>query len=146
YYLDEEGSLLRWESDGMEASYDEPIPEEPYPLTEGERWTYGSPYNITIQGRTYRGRLSGEGEVEGFRTIEAGDGKSYFTAEVKLKERDEIMMEETNMTIISEGTLWISSEAGLVKGEYTTKYYVEGMLTGEETRMQILISIKKGGQ
>ncbi|MBS7652155.1 MAG: S49 family peptidase [Candidatus Bathyarchaeia archaeon] len=146
YYLDDEGSLLRWESDGMEASYDEPIPEEPYPLTEGERWTYGSPYNITIQGRTYRGRLSGEGEVEGFRTIEAGDGKSYFTAEVKLKERDEIMMEETNMTIISEGTLWISSEAGLVKGEYTTKYYVEGMLTGEETRMQILISIKKGGQ
>ncbi|MBS7637489.1 S49 family peptidase, partial [Candidatus Bathyarchaeota archaeon] len=59
YYLDEGGALLRWESDGMEVSYDEPIPEEPYPLTEGERWTYGSPYNLTLHGRTYRGRLSG---------------------------------------------------------------------------------------
>lgn len=145
YHLDKRGALLRWESDGMEASYDEPIPEEPYPLTEGERWTYGSPYNLTIKGRTYRGRMSGEGEVKGFRTVEAEDGKSYFTAEVKLMERDEIMM-EGNMTIISEGTIWISSEAGLVKGEYTAKYYFEGILTGEERRREILTSIKKGGK
>jgi protease-4 len=144
YHLDDEGALLRWESDGMEAAYDEPIPEEPYPLTEGERWSYGSPYNLTLNGRMYRGRLTGEGVVEGFRSVEAGDGKSYFTAEVKMMERDEIMMEGTNMTIITEGTVWISSEVGMVKGEYMAKYYVEGILTGEESRRQILVSIKMG--
>ncbi len=146
YHLDEGGSLLGWESDGMEVAYDEPIPEEPYPLTEGERWSYGSPYNLTIQGKSYRGWLKGEGEVKGFETVEAGDGRSYFTAEVRLLERDEIVMEGTNMTIVTEGTLWISSEAGLVKGEYSTRYYVEGILTGEEARRQKLVSMKRGEQ
>jgi len=145
YYYDANGSLIRWETDGMEAVYDEPLPDLPYPLVEGKGWTYESGYSLTRDGDLFRGRLRGKGRVEDFQTIEAGDGKSYFCVVLRLAERDQILMGESNVTAVTGGYSWISSEVGLVKGETTTRYYADGDLADEEERKLLMTSIKKGG-
>jgi len=142
YYFDEEGALLRWESDGMEAIYDTPLPKEPYPLTKGERWSYESEYTLTIGGEKLPGSVVGEEEVAGFEEVEAGNGKSYFCAKVKYKVGEEIMSNETKINILSAGQLWISSEAGVVMEESLTRTLVDETLVNEETRKLLLMSVE----
>ncbi|MEM2921874.1 MAG: hypothetical protein QXF26_06115, partial [Candidatus Bathyarchaeia archaeon] len=56
---------------------------------------------------------------------------------------DSLEREGFSVTIVSRGVDWISSEAGLVKEEETTKYYIDGILASIEIRSIILKSIKK---
>jgi len=143
YYYDEEGSLLRWVSNGMETVYETPIPEEPYPLTKGESWKYESSYTLTME-EEYQGMLAGEEEVVGFEDVMAEDGESYLCAKVRYRLVDQLMKDGTNITIVTTGHSWISTEAGLVKEEGTSRYYVDGVFAGEEKRELLLKSIKKG--
>jgi len=144
YYYDEGGSLLRWVSNGMEAVYEPPIPEEPYPLTKGESWEYESSYTLTMEGEEHPGRLVGEEEVVGFEDVTAENGESYPCAKVRYRLVDQLMKDETNITIVTTGHSWISTEAGLVKEESTCQYYVNGVFAGEEKRELLLKSIRKG--
>ena len=145
YHYDVNGSLLWWESDGMEAVYDDPLPDLPYPLVAGKGWAYASGYNLTMEGEVFRGKFSGNGRVSGFEEVEAGDGESYLCAEVRLEERDELARDGQNITMVTTGFSWVSSEAGLIKEETTTSYYVDGLLAIEETRKLMLTSIQKEG-
>ena len=145
YHYDEEGSLLRWESDDMEAIYETPLPKEPYPLTKGERWDYESKYTLTIGGEELQGSVVGQEEVAGFEEVKAGNGESYFCAKVTYKVEDEITRNETRIDIVSTGKLWISSNAGVVMEESLTWTLVNDTLVKEETRKLLLVSIKVGG-
>jgi len=142
YYYDEEGSLLRWESDGMEAIYDAPLPKEPYPLTKGDRWSYESKYTLTIGGEKLPGSVVGQEEVTGFEEVEAGNGKSYFCAKVTYKVGEEITRNETKINILSAGQLWISSDAGVVMEESFTRTLIDETLVNEETRKLLLMSVR----
>jgi len=144
YHYDEAGSLLGYESNGMEVSYDEPLPETPYPLIKGKEWAYASNYTVMLEEEALRGRLAGNEAVVDFKKVEAGDGERYLCAKVKLQERDELRKGESNITAVTTGHSWISKEAGLVKGEMVTRYYVDGVLVDEETRSLLLTSIQKG--
>ena len=144
YHYDVNGSLLWWESDGMKAVYDEPLPDLPNPLVEGKGGAYATGYNLTMEGEVSRGQLKSNGWVEEFQTVEAGDGESYLCAKVRLIERDQLLMDGRNITAVTTGSSWTSSEAGLVKEEIVTSYYVDGVLAEEETRKLLLTSIKKG--
>jgi len=144
YHFDVNDSLVRWESDGMAAAYDTPLPDLPYPLVEGKGWAYASGYNLTADGRTYRGRLSVKEHVVGFEEVEAGDGTRYLCAKVRSVEQDQLDRDGTNITAATTAYMWVSSEAGLVKDESETLYYVDGVLAKEETRSLILTSIQKG--
>lgn len=144
YYYDEEGGLVRWVSDGMEAVYEPPIPEEPYPLTKGKSWEYESSYTMIMEGEEHSGRLVGEGEVVGFEDVMAEDGESYLCAKVRYRLVDQLMKDGTNITTVTTGHSWISTEAGLVKEESTSRYYVNNTFAGEERRELLLRSIKKG--
>jgi len=54
------------------------------------------------------------------------------------------MMEGTNVTMVVSGYSWISTKAGLIKGEILTKYYMDGIRTQEESRKLLMTSITKG--
>ena len=49
-----------------------------------------------------------------------------------------------NMTMMTTGRYWISSDVGTVKQETTTDYYVNGIFTMREKRTLLLMSIRKG--
>jgi len=144
YHYDVNGSLVRWEMDGMKAAYDEPLPDLPYPLFEGKGWACEIGYNLTRDGDEFRGRLRVNGWVQAFQTVEAGDGESYLCAKLRLVERDELLRDGSNITAVTEGYSWVSSEVGIVKAEDLTSYYFDGHLAYEETRKVLMISIKKG--
>jgi len=144
YYYGEEGGLVRWVSNGMEAVYETHLPEEPYPLTKGKSWEYESSYTLTMEEKEYPGRLVGEEEVVGFEDVTAEDGESYHCAKVGYRLVDQLMKDGTNITIVTTGHSWISTEAGLVKEESNSRYYVNDILAGEEKRELLLRSIKKG--
>ena len=144
YYFTEDMSLWRWVSDGMECIYEDPLPEPPFPLTRGERWEYESNYTLTVDGAEYEGRIFGEEEVEGFEEILAGDGRSYFCARVRYRSLEYLMIDGGNLTMITEGRYWVSSEAGTVKQEAVTDYYRDGAWAGREVRSILLRSIRKG--
>ncbi len=144
YYLDQDGALRSWVSNSMECIYEVPLPESPFPLTKGKTWSYESNYTLTVEGKNYEGKIVGEEIVEGFDEVLAGDDKRYFCAIVAYKEHENLTYEESNMTMITIGRYWISSDAGTVKQEATTDFYVEGVFTGKETRALLLTSIRKG--
>ena len=143
YYFTENGTLWKWISDGMECIYEDPLPEPPYPLTRGERWRYESNYTLRAGEAVYYGKIAGEEEVRGFENVMAG-GNRYFCAKIEYKSVEHLLIDGRNMTMITDGYYWISSEAGTVKQEATAKYYVDGILTRKETRSLILRSIRKG--
>jgi len=144
YYYAENGALRRWVSDGTECIYEVPLPEPPFPLIEGKRWTYESNYTLTVGGSNYDGKIVGEEMVEGFEEMVAGDSNTYFCARVTYREVEHLAYREENMTMITTGRYWISSDAGTVKQEAATDFYVDGMFTGRETRALLLKSIRKG--
>ncbi len=143
YYYDEEGSLLRWTSDGMEAVYETPLPKSPYPLTEGKRWQYESIYTLTLDGEELLGWLYGEEEVVGFEEVKLEEGVSYFCAKVKYTLEDVVTRNETRISVVSTGHSWVSSDAGVVKEESFTQTLVDSILVEEETRKLLLRSFKK---
>jgi protease-4 len=145
YLLDENGSLVKVLEDGMEVVYETPIPEPPYPLREGASWRHESNYTLRLidEGKAFKGRVVSEERVVGFSKVEALDGRSYTCAEIEYTYTDSLEREGFSVTIISRGVDWISSEAGLVKEEETTKYYVDSILTSTEIRSIILKSIKR---
>jgi len=102
------------------------------------------PDRVMLEEEALRGRLAGNEAVVDFKKVEAGDGERYLCAKVKLQERDELRKGESNITAVTTGHSWISKEAGLVKGEMVTRYYVDGVLVDEETRSLLLTSIQKG--
>ena len=121
-----------------------PLPEPPYPLTRGERWKYESDYTLTVEGKEYKGKIVGDEEVEGFVDVVAGNDKRYFCARVRYTSVEYLTIDGRNMTIMTTGRYWISSDAGTVKQETITDYYVDGMLTRRERRTLLLRSIRKG--
>jgi len=144
YYLTEDGALRRWVSDGMECIYQVPLPEPPFPLTGGKRWTYESNYTLTIEGKAHDGNIAGEEAVEGFEDVTAGDGETYYCARVGYREVEQLLYNGANMTTVTTGRYWVSYEAGTVKQEAITDLYVDGAFAGRETRTLLLKSIRKG--
>ena len=143
YYLTEDGALRRWMSDGMDCVYEDPLPDPPYPLTKGKRWQYESDYNLTIDGEVNLGRLVAEEQVEGFEDVQAENGERYFCAKVRFTLEEELTMAGSNMTLVTTGRYWVSSDAGTVKQEETTQYWADGLLYREVTRTLLLKNIQK---
>lgn len=143
YYYDEDGNLLSWDSEDMAMSYDPPLPNLPYPLIDGKGWTYRVNYNLTLKEdeEKFSGKIEGHGRVLGFEELEPKKGKKYFCAKISVSETDELSRRAQNITAVSSETLWMSSEAGLVKSETFISYYIDGQLAFEETRTLILITI-----
>lgn len=144
YHYDENGSLVWWRADGVEVVYDNPLPKPPYPLTKGKSWSYESGYTITVQGMESRGVVKGVEKVVGFENIRAEDGTVYFCAKVEYRETDQFTLGGRDIAAVSEGYSWISSEAGLVKDECTTRYYEDGTLVMTEHRTLTLRSMRRG--
>jgi len=144
YYFTEDGSLWKRIANGMECIYDVPLPEPPYPLTKGKSWKYESNYTLIMEGKEHQGNILGEEKVEGFENVVAGDNNRYFCARVRYTSVEHLTINERNMTIITTGRYWISSDVGTVKQETTIDYYVDGVFTMSEKRMLLLRSIKKG--
>lgn len=143
YYFTEDGALQRWVSDGMECTYEDPLPELPYPLTKGERWEYESRYTLIMEGEVYTGNVFGEEEVEDFEDVKAGNGEGYFCARIRFMEVEELPLDGSNMTMITTGSYWVSSDVGIVKQEVTTKYYIDDLFYKEERRTLLLESMRK---
>jgi len=98
---------------------------------------------LTIEGVLNPGRLVAEEEVEGFEDVEAENGERYFCARVSFTVEEELTMAGSNMTLVTTGRYWVSSDADLVKHEETTQYFVEGILASEVTRTLLLSNIQK---
>ena len=143
YYYTEDGSLYRWISNGMECVYEPPIPEPPYPLTKGKKWSYESNYTLILKGKIYTGKILGNEEVEGFEYVRAENGEEYFCARIGITETDQLIIDGMNMTIVTTGHYWISTEAGTVKQEIVSRYYIDGSFAKKESRKLLLKSIKK---
>ena len=144
YYFTEDGALSSWVSNGMECVYEDPLPEPPYPLTKEKTWEYETNYTLTMDGEVYSGKIFGEEEVEGFENVSAENDETYFCARVKYNEVDQLVMDGGNMTMITVGRYWVSSDAGIVRQEAITRYYMDGVLTQEVTRRLLLKAIRKG--
>jgi hypothetical protein len=142
--VDEEGSLLSWESDSTVQVYDSPVPDFPYPLTESLGWAYRVGYNLTVDDNHWRGTLEHHGQVVGFEYVEAWDNETYWCAKVSIVETDEIDRIADVLTIDSMELVWVSQEAGTVKAESDLTYYIDGALVLEESRSLIMVSIDKG--
>jgi hypothetical protein len=145
YRLDEENKLLGWMSNGMEMTYDDPVPDFPYPLTENKGWVYRVGYNLTLENETYRGLLEHHGQVVDFEFVKAANNQSYWCAKVSVVETDELNRVVDTLTIDSIDLLWISYEAGLVKVESDVSYSIDGTLALVESRSMIMVKIEKGG-
>jgi len=144
YYYDEEGSLIRVELDGIRIIYDTPIAAPPYPLTRGENWSRESNYTMYIDNSKTYGKINANYKVEDFQYVEARNGKTYFCAKIHYVIVDEFKIGESYVSIASEGLLWISHEAGEVKEEYTTTYYMDNSPISEIHVRLILKNIQKG--
>jgi hypothetical protein len=144
YHLDEEGSLLSWESNGMVQVYDDPVPDLPYPLTENLGWAYRVGYNLTFDDNDWRGTLEHHGQVVGFEYVDALNNETYWCAKVSIMETDEIDRIADILTVDSMELIWVSQEAGTVKAQSELTYYIDGALVLEESRSLIMASIDKG--
>jgi len=128
----------------MECTYEDPLPPPPYPLTKGKKWTYKSKYILIRNEKEYNGSISGKEAVEGFEIITAENDEEYLCAKVRFVMTDSLIINGRNMTTITDGYYWVSSDAGTVKEEATIKYYISGSLVMRQERTLILMSIEKG--
>ena len=97
-----------------------------------------------MESKEYKGNIIGEEKVEGFENIMAGDNNRYFCARVRCVNVEHLKIDGENMTLMTMGRYWISSDVGVVKQETTTDYYVNGILANREKRTLLLKSIQKG--
>ncbi|MEM2303135.1 MAG: S49 family peptidase [Candidatus Bathyarchaeia archaeon] len=146
YYYDEKGSLIRVESDGIEIVYDTPIAAPPYPLTRGKTWIRESNYTMYLNGGKAYGKINASYKVEDFQYVEAKNGETYFCAKIHYTVVDEFKIGESYISMVSEGFLWVSREAGEVKEEYTVTYFVNSSPLSRTNVTLILKSIQKGGK
>jgi len=144
YHLTKDEAIEKVTSNGSECVYESPIPEPPYPLTKGERWSHRSAFNLTLEGEAYRGEIFEEHYVKGFEKITAGDGKTYFCAKVEYTRHEVLRIREGVAKTITSGHYWVSSNAGIVKQEFLIQHFVNDTLTGVEGDVAILILIKMG--
>lgn len=144
YHYDENDALIRWEREGMELVYDEPMPDFPFPLEKEKAWAYTAGYTLTADGEESRGQVDGRGRVLGFEEIDIETDGTYFCAKVHITETDELTRAEGNITSVVTQDVWISQEVGTVKVESDVKYYVGGKLALEETRSMLLVSVNMG--
>ena len=142
-YLYTEGGLKAWEHNGMLCIYDEPLPEPPFPLTRGSSWSYSTGFTIRLGGETYRGRVEGREEVEGFETITALDGRSYFCARVRFELRESLGMQGVTALSTTRGYYCISSEAGTVKQSYTVSQARDSTPLGTTNREMLLKELRE---
>jgi hypothetical protein len=96
-----------------------------------------------MNNKEYKGILAGEEEVVDLENVIIGEGESYLCAKVMYKLIDKFMNKGKDITIITTGYSWTSTEAGLVKEENISKYYVNDTLVYEVKRELLLKSIKK---
>ena len=115
----------------------------PFPLTQGKKWKYQSEYTLTVDGTLYEGKISETDEVTGFENVMAINEETYFCAVVAYREKKQLMIDGSNMTFITTGRYWISSDAGTVKQQLMTDCYVDEKYTQRRTRMLLLKSIQK---
>lgn len=145
YTYDEDDALLNWEQDGLRLEYDTPLPDLPYPLTEGKGWAYRVGYTITFEEREFRGILNGSGRVVGFEEVETEKGETYFCVKVFIEETDVYESVAGNRTIVSSENYWISEEVGLVEAVSSIIHYLEGELVDQEQRRLLLVSVRTIG-
>ena len=142
-YFYTRGGLKAWESDGVQCVYDDPLPEPPFPLTRGSSWSYSTGFTVRLGGETYRGWIEGREEVEGFETVTALDGNTYFCARVRFELRESFRMRGVTVLSITRGYYCISSEAGTVKQSLTTSQTRDGTPFGTTSREMILKELRK---
>lgn len=140
YYYDEEGRMTGWTADGLNCTYLDPIPKPPYPLTEGEEWSWRSNYTLIMYGEEASGRMEGYYKVEALEYVEAA-GARYFCAKIKFRLVDVTLTSQANFTSVTEGYQWISGEVGLTKEEEAVAYYIDNTLRAEVERTMILEEI-----
>ena len=121
YFYTEKG-LKAWESDGTRCVYDDPLPEPPFPLTRGSSWSYSTGFTLTLGGESYRGSITGREEVEGFETVTALDGRSYFCARVRFEIQESFVARGVTVLTTTRGYYCVSSEAGTVKQSQTISH------------------------
>lgn len=144
YHYNEKGSLIGIDFDGISLTYEVPIPEAPYPLTLGKKWSHETSYSLKIQGEEVEGYFVIEEEVTGFEYVRSEEGNEYFCAKVEYTSTDSLMVNQTKITIASTGYYWTSHEVGDVKDESVTTTYQNGMPYRIEIRKLLLKSFYKG--
>jgi protease-4 len=144
YYTNEEGDLVSWESDGTTQTFEEPLPDIPFPLTEGLGWSYKVGYNLTLNGNNWQGVLESRGHVVGFEYVKTAGESEYWCAKISALDVDKIQRTDDKLTVESTEMYWISQEAGLVKSQGKISYYIDDAFFLEEDRRLLLSSIKKG--
>ncbi|MEM4688669.1 MAG: S49 family peptidase [Thermofilaceae archaeon] len=142
-YIYEGGSLKEWRSDGVECVYDQPLPEPPFPLTEGKSWSYSTGFTLTMNDARYRGWLTGRETVEGFESVKALDGRTYFCARVSIELTERLTSGGVTVITTTRGYYWLSSEAGTVKQSTTTSRSYSGYEAGTSSRELILKELRR---
>jgi len=144
YYNNAEYATTGWEDSLKSVVYDDPIPDYPYPLTEGKGWIYKVGYNMSWGGIHYRGEVEGGGKVEGFEELIAGDGEKYACAKCLITEHETLTRLSDTLSIYITQHVWISADAGIVKTETTAIYYVDDQLADETSSTMLMTSIDLG--
>ena len=146
YLFDNKGGLYGLETSRGSIIYKPPIPAPPFPLTVGKSWNYRSIYivMINVTNEEYNGSIRGSRIVEDLVYVLAGNNKSYFSAKIRAEDVESLIMDGKNITVVSSGFIWISSEVGVVKQEVNMKYYVDGRFIREVSKRLLLLSISKG--
>ncbi|MEM4445071.1 MAG: S49 family peptidase [Thermofilum sp.] len=141
FYVD--GKLKEWEADGVKCTYDEPLPEPPFPLARGSSWNYSAGFTLIVEGREYRGLLEGREVVESFENVTALDGRTYFCASIRLELVERFSSGGITVVTITRGYYWVSADAGLVKQSTTTKRSYDSETAGFMTREITLKELRK---
>jgi hypothetical protein len=140
YNFNEDGKLLGWEFDNVTQVYHSPVPDVPYPLTEGKAWSFKVGYNLTIQEFQMTGLIVESGNVVGFETMEV-KGEEYPCAKLLLTNIDELNRLGENWTTVTNEYAWISTEVGLVKSESQIYLYVNDLFVEDEERSLMLKNV-----
>ena len=143
YFNDEDYATIGWDDQLKSVVYDEPVPDLPYPLIEDKGWVYQVGYNMTWGGVIYRGRVEGGGRVDSFEEVLAGDSNKYVCAKVLITEQEVLNRFSDTLKIYVTQYIWMSQEAGLVKAETSTMYYVDDALASEDSSTMMMTSIEK---
>lgn len=142
-YIYADGNLRGWRSDGVECDYDQPLPEPPFPLTAGESWSYSTGFTLKVDGKMYRGWLTGREEVESFESLAALDGRTYFCARIRIELSESLTSGGITVITTTRGYYWLSSEAGTVRQSAKVSRSYSGAEASTWSREVILKELRK---
>jgi len=145
YYYGERGSLRGWEADGTSCVYDNPLPEPPFPLRNGDSWSYSTNFTLADSSGRYRGWLEGFERVAGFERVKALDGREYFCAKIEVRVAESIIYGEYRFTSVREGYYLLSSETGTVKQEISVAQGYDTEVLRMSRKSLILKQVLKPG-